>query len=442
MLCLHHIFSYDRPVEPTYKTTLAEMYDTVKNVKPDAWIQMMKPGIDGTGDVKVFDDLVLSVQQLNDIDKESIKQTSNSKMLSIPNDTAGNAPSISQIYDAVCVYVSQNDSKPCTVWNWTTFCQSLNMHADSLVINCLKYWIYHCIFKQDATHIINVAKYLLQEQIQKYTNWMSTGQATSVHPIQCEVTVHGILDIRNAVDAPEIQIPCLDMDISSIQDIVDDAEVDISTRHVNQQPVPELENDNSEAVSSKTAADYQQYGIKQVQSKKQNSNHSQLHASSIFAKHSNLSKTTLTQLNATEHWFGLVSREQRAVQNTKFDFQCKNVAVIGKWPQSGKYTRAKVKELIKEMNGVCRHQVQKKDVLIVLGPETVRRTEQINRIFEFKSINIVVKPEYLYKQSTQLLSVDRAVDDNAKLWYTNTDLVKCFDNCLSCQKCIIQKHKT
>lgn len=408
------MYRYDQPVEPTYKRQLADMYNTIKNVSASKWIQMMKPGIDGEGVVKELDELEVSLADLKDIDDKIVDTTSKRKMLKVPSDNENNCPSIPQILRTVSVFVSANAGKVCKLWNWTAFCQDLNLSPDPMLINCLKFWIWHCIFKQSAEHVIDISKYLLQESIQKHACWL-TGEGTAVHPVQCEVSVQGILNVKTDNNIPEIHIPCLEINLQEIEDAVKNVDLNVTTTNI----LPSLENDTSKINAGPTAADYKQYGTTSNTSKKQS-------VKTIF-KHTttfnDMSDSDNVNIVQSSHWLSRIANMQKPKQRSTFDFKSKPIAIIGKWPKVGKNTKQKAKELVTKMNGLIRHQIGKKCALIVLGNETVTRSAQIQQIIDEKLFDKVVKPQYLETQLSKLLRIERTDATNKSLFWTKAELV-------------------
>ena len=412
-LCLCYIHRFGTERIASIHQNIRNVYSTMLSLDKQLLYDIFRPGKDGIGDVKLFDEYTLSTEEIANVTSETIQATAQTKKLQIPCDVTSTSTTNAKILHTIKKFLSQYDGKECKDWDWTEFMTSLGMSYQQDTVNCMKYYIWHCICKPKSKREINMIQYVWDSEFLKQaTNNFVTCSTLSM---QNNIELQGISSVSLNQAANILQLPTLDGDMIDEQDIqiaIKNANNDSLNMDITNPKMPNLENSQQQQVF--------EYGLGQKDFTSLNKMIQIDKSTENVNSTSESNKSEVVKKNDKSD-----TKPQRSVKMFKFDKKSKTVAMMGTFETSEK--KKLVKKAITDMKGKISQRFGKKTKIYVVGTKTKKSASLVSIANEYrkpKTDIMVVKAQYILDQKDQSHKIVKTTENSSKYFWTQHQIVK------------------
>ena len=376
---------------------------------------IFRPNKDGIGDVNLFDEYVLSAEKIANVTPDTIEATAKTKKLQIPCDVTSTSTTNAKILHTIKQFVNDYDSKECKDWDWPEFMTSLGMSYQHDTVNCMKYYIWHCICKPKFKREINMIQYVWDSEFLKQaTNSFVTCSTLSMH--QTNIEFQGISCVSLNEAANILQLPTIDGDMIDKQDIqmaIKNANNDSLNMDITNLQMPNLENSQQQQVF--------EYGLGQ---KDFTSLNKVIQVDKPFDNVNSISDANKNRKIAKKNDESN-TKPQPAIKMFQFDKKSNTVAMIGTFETTEQ--KNSVKKAITDMKGKVAQRFGKKTKLYVVGTNTKKSAAITSISKEYRKPQtdiMVVKAQYILDQKDQSQKIVKTTENSSKYFWTQHQIVK------------------
>ena len=417
-LCIivsHSFGSYQiASIHDSYKN----IYTTMISFDENTLFDIIRPGADGSDEAKLLDETVVEFDTIKTVNVESVTKIAASKKLKVPIDLNCNTASFENVLVLVKDLAKQASNTTFGAWNWDNFVNELGMQSDSTTINCMKYFIYHCICNQDCTRNIDIRFHAMENQIvQQATQNIINGSNMPILDTRIEVTnISSISDQINILNLPQL---------SQVDTLGFQQPCQATNNHTQ---MPALEDKDCKTPNN-IPKDHMLYGIVQadfVDNSLKSLNKHICVSTNIAAATANdngnskASKTESDTKNSTLLTRKLAIGDEKTIVKGVW-FKQKTVSVIGNFSKKmiqGKDTRQRVLNSIEKMEAKPAKRFGKRSVLFVVGCDSKKSQalKDLAKHYKQKPEIYVVKADYIFAQQLCSKKIERNQANQRYFW--------------------------